>query len=107
MWKQYRKPSITVGGWTELTVTIECIEREQPKVKDCTWVTLLMHDVERGRAMKMVLPPKSVVKLLKYLIENLEYEPDGSEGDYARIVSEWLKRLKEVTAEVRLGTGDW
>jgi hypothetical protein len=111
MWKQYRKPSLTVGGWTELTVTIECIERERPKVKDCTWVTLLMHDVERGRAMKMLLPPKSVAKLLKYLIENLEYEPGSTEGEYARAVSEWLKKLKEVTAQVQFETspneGEW
>jgi hypothetical protein len=104
MWKQYRKPSLTVGGWTELTVTIECIEREQPKVKDCTRMTLLMHDVERGRAMKMMLPPKSVVRLLKYLIENLEYEPSSTEGEYARTVSEWLKKLKEVTAQVQFET---
>ena len=107
MWKQYRKPSLTVGGWTELTVTIECIEREQPRVKDCTWMTLLMHDIERGRALKMVLPTKSVVKLLKYLIENLEYEPDAKEGELAHAVSIWLKKLKEITAELRIDAGDW
>jgi hypothetical protein len=104
MWRQYRKPSLTVGGWTELTVTIECIEREQPRVKDCMWLTLLMHDVERGKAMKMMLVPKSAIKLLKYLIENLEYEPSGTEGEYAHTVSEWLKKLKEVTAQVQFET---
>jgi hypothetical protein len=107
MWRQYRKPSLTVGGWTELTVTIECIEREQPRVKDCTWVILLMHDIERGRAIKMVLPPKGVVKLLKYLIENLEYEPDSREGELAHEVSTWLKKLKEVTAKVKFDTSEW
>jgi len=99
--KSYYKSPLVLEAWMEMYVMPHCTEYydddNKLRGKECTSFTIMLYDIDRSRAMRRYVTSIDTVKLLKFLIENLELEGDAACSTFWRSVGEWLKKLKEVT----------
>jgi hypothetical protein len=110
MRKEYIKSPLVIEGWMEAIVMPECSEiydeNRALKEKACVTFWLMLFDTERDKAMRKYFTPKDVVRLIRYLIDNLEIEGEVPDAPLWRKMKEWLDALKEVNRKYEVPLGD-
>jgi predicted O-methyltransferase YrrM len=98
----YYKPPFIVGQYVWLMVIPSCSEQRSEEGKlvrrVCSAFDVIIFDTEKNRAVRVYLTLCDALRLVKFIVDNIELVGDIPESRAA----EYVKQLKEVTEKMIL-----